>query len=169
MELFIDLGTSMGWCADDDGVLTSGTVSFKNDRFEGGGMRFLRFKEWLSKFERTAGTPTAVYFEEVRAHVGTTAAHVYGGFLAILTSWCEARSIPYRGVQVGDIKEAVTGKRVGKKDKVIAAVEALGFSPKNDDEADAIALAQWRRQSQERDETGYILLDARLNKFTRRA
>lgn len=147
MELFLDLGTSMGWCADDGGALTSGTVSFKNDRFEGGGMRYLRFKEWLSKFEKTAGTPSAVFFEEVRAHAGTTAAQVYGGFLGMLTAWCEFRKIAYRGVQVQDIKEAVTGVRSGKKDGVIAAIHALGFHPANDDEADAIALAHWRRKA----------------------
>ena len=147
MELYLDLGKSKGGCTDDNGALTSGTVSFKNDRFEGGGMRFLRFKEWLTRFEKTAGRPSAVYFEEVRAHAGTTAAQVYGGFLGMLTAWCEFRRIPYRGVQVQDIKEAVTGKRAGKKEGVIAAVTALGFAPANDDEADAIALAHWRRKT----------------------
>ena len=151
-ELFLDLGTSTGWCSDDGTTLVSGTLSFKNDRFEGGGMRYLRFREWLTKFERTAGRPSAVYFEEVRAHVGTTAAHVYGGFLAILTAWCEEREIPYRGVSVQDIKEAVTGKRSGKKDAVIAAVKVLGHLPTNDDEADAIALAYWRRRARHSDD-----------------
>lgn len=145
-ELFLDLGTSMGWCVDS-GALTSGTVSFRNDRFEGGGMRFLRFREWLDKLERTIGRPDAVFFEEVRAHAGTTAAHVYGGFLAILTAWCEERSIPYLGVSVQDIKEAVTGRRSGKKESVISAVIERGHVPENDDEADAIALAYWRRRS----------------------
>ncbi len=34
----------------------------------------------------------AVYFEEVRRHLGTDASHCYGGFLAHLSSWCEGKS-----------------------------------------------------------------------------
>ena len=43
--LALDLGTQTGWAlACRDGSLTSGSQSFKPQRFEGGGMRFLRFK-----------------------------------------------------------------------------------------------------------------------------
>ena len=47
--------------------------------------------------------------------LGTDAAHVYGGFLATLTSWCEQRAIAYQGVPVGTIKRFITGK--GNADK----------------------------------------------------
>ena len=43
--LALDLGTQTGWAVRDrDGAVTSGTESFKPQRFEGGGMRYLRFK-----------------------------------------------------------------------------------------------------------------------------
>ena len=41
--LALDLGTTTGWAMRTaDGRVTSGTVSCKPGRYEGGGMRFLR-------------------------------------------------------------------------------------------------------------------------------
>ncbi|CBA17099.1 hypothetical phage-related protein [Xanthomonas albilineans GPE PC73] len=43
--LALDLGTRTGWALQhSDGTITSGTEPFTPQRFEGGGMRFLRFK-----------------------------------------------------------------------------------------------------------------------------
>lgn len=43
--LALDLGTPTGWAIrSPDGIITSGTVSFKPSRFDGGGMRYLRFR-----------------------------------------------------------------------------------------------------------------------------
>ena len=43
--LALDLGTTTGWALrGSDGHITSGAESFRPQRFEGGGMRFLRFK-----------------------------------------------------------------------------------------------------------------------------
>ncbi|MGC1954476.1 MAG: hypothetical protein WA970_18280, partial [Gammaproteobacteria bacterium] len=93
--LTLDLGTTTGWAtATEDGAITSGTESFRPHRFEGGGMRFLRFKRWLSELKASVEALDAVYFEEVRRHVGVDAAHAYGGFLAHLTAWCEHHQIP---------------------------------------------------------------------------
>ena len=62
-------------------------------------MRYLRFERWLDETRKIAGGIDAVYFEAVRRHLGTDAAHVFGGeFLATLTAWCEQQGIPYSGV-----------------------------------------------------------------------
>jgi len=84
-----------------------------------------------------------VWFEEVRRHAGTDAAHVFGGFLATLSTWCEQRSVPYQGVPVGTLKRFATGKGNAGKEAVIAAVRARGFTPADDNEADALALLLW--------------------------
>ena len=85
--LALDLGTTTGWALSSrDGHLTSGSESFKPGRFEGGGMRYLRFKRWLTEVKHSADGIDAVYFEEVRRHAGVDAAHAYGGFLAHLTA-----------------------------------------------------------------------------------
>ena len=114
--LVLDLGTTTGWAISSrDRAITSGTESFKPHRFEGGGMRFLRFKRWLTEVKAAADGLDAVYFEEVRRHAGVDAAHAYGGFMAHLTAWCEHHRIPYQGVPVGTIKKHATGK--GNADK----------------------------------------------------
>jgi hypothetical protein len=142
--LALDLGQKAGWAARNaDGAIVSGTVEFRPGRFEGGGMVFLRFRAWLQEVDETAGGVGTVYFEEVRSHRGVAAAHAYGGFLAHLTAWAEANKIPYRGVPVATIKRHVTGKGNADKEAVIAAVQALGFDPADDNEADALALLDW--------------------------
>jgi len=91
--LALDLGTTTGWAIRGfDGLITSGTVSFKPSRYDGGGMRYLRFTNWLTEIDRLSGPIEAIYFEEVRRHAGTDAAHVFGGLLAVLTSWGELRA-----------------------------------------------------------------------------
>ena len=142
--LALDLGTTTGWAIRaHDGLITSGTVSFRPGRFDGGGMRYLRFTNWLTEIDRLSGPIAAIWFEEVRRHAGTDAAHVFGGLLATLTAWAELRGIPYAGTPVGTIKRHVTGKGNAPKQAMIAAAHARGFSPADDNEADAIAILHW--------------------------
>jgi Holliday junction resolvasome RuvABC endonuclease subunit len=137
--LALDLGTTTGWALRDGQDITSGTVTFKPGRYQGGGMRFLRFMRWLGEMPHLS--IDAVLFEEVRRHAGTDAAHIYGGFLAHLTAWAEKNGIPYCGIPVGTIKRAATGKGNASKAEMIAAVRAAGYAPADDNEADAIAIA----------------------------
>ena len=142
--LALDLGTTTGWALRaPDGLITSGTASFRPGRFDGGGMRFLRFTNWLIEFDRLSGPIASIWFEEVRRHAGTDAAHVYGGLLATLTSWAETAGVAYQGVPVGTIKRHATGKGNANKDAMMAAARARGFSPADDNEADAIAILFW--------------------------
>lgn len=137
--LALDLGTTTGYCCGTKEHHVSGTWGLKQDRFAGGGQRFVKFRGHLNeiynayKFDR-------VVFEEVRRHLGTDAAHVYGGLLAMLTAWCEEHSIPYQGVPVGTIKKFATSKGNASKADIIAAVRSWGYEPDDDNAADAIAL-----------------------------
>ena len=161
--LALDLGTRTGWAVlPRSGRIASGVTEFRpgrhrdrccdpvlaqerpiTDRAMGAGMAFLRFEKFLADLNRDAGPFDAVVFEEVRAHAGTLAAQVYGGFLAHLTAWCERKTAPYLGVPVATIKRHVTGKGNAAKEDVIRAVQARGFLPKDDNEADALALLAW--------------------------
>ena len=151
--LALDLGTTTGWALHThDGQITHGVVGFKPQRCEGGGMRYLRFKRWLTNVKNTVAQPQgigAVYFEEVRRHLGVDAAHAYGGFLATLTTWCEHHNIPYQGVPVGTIKRHATGRGNAGKDDVIAAMRARGYPVTDDNEADALALLHWALDTEE--------------------
>jgi crossover junction endodeoxyribonuclease RuvC len=142
--LALDLGHCTGWALRSAcGVITSGVAEFRPDRWQGGGMKFLRFRRWLTELKADAGGLDAVFYEQVRNHAGVDASHAYGGWLAILTAWCEHHGIPYQGVPVGTIKRHVTGKGNADKAEVIDAVRRLGFAPADDNEADALALLHW--------------------------
>jgi hypothetical protein len=142
--LAVDLGTITGWAARvSSGIIESGTVSFRPSRYDGGGMRYLRFRAWLDDISANAPGLSAIYFEEVRRHAGTDAAHVYGGLLATLTAWCEQREIAYQGVPVGTIKKFIASKGNADKQAVMNAVRARGHQPADDNEADAIAILLW--------------------------
>jgi Holliday junction resolvasome RuvABC endonuclease subunit len=147
--LAIDLGAATGWALRTrDDHITSGTMEFRNDRWQSGGMRFLRFRRWLTETKHAANGIDHVVYEQVRRHIGTDAAHAYGGWLAILTAWCEHHEIQYEGVPVGTIKRFATGKGNAGKDAVIAAIKARGFRPADDNEADALAILLWAIDAQ---------------------
>lgn len=142
--LSLDLGSRTGWALKDaNGMITSGTEHFKTGRFEGGGIRYLRFTHWLTEIKNLAGSLDLISYEEVRRHVSTDSSHVYGGFMATLTAWCELHEVPYLGVPVGTIKKHATGKGNAGKGDVIASVTARGHAPVDDNEADALALLHW--------------------------
>lgn len=140
--LALDLGSSTGWALKSpDMPICFGHQRFVPGRFEGGGMRFLKFKNWLTEMKGPG--LGAIYFEEVRRHLGVDAAHCYGGFLAVLTSWCEHHQIPYMGVPVGTIKRHATGKGNADKHAMLLAARAKHSRVETDDEADAIALLDY--------------------------
>ncbi len=142
--LCLDLGTTTGYAISSNGAITSGSISFKPRKFDGGGMRFLQFRRWLDELHGAAAV-TEVCFEAVRRHIGTDAAHIYGGLMATLQAWCEEHKIPYSGVTVQKIKQFATGKGNADKEAVIAAVkEKWGHSAKTHDEADAYALLRYK-------------------------
>jgi hypothetical protein len=142
--LALDLGSRCGWAVlPRSRRIASGVSEFRPGRFEGAGMAFLRFERFLTDAAANAGPFGVVVFEEVRAHAGTIAAQVYGGFLAQFTAWCERHTTPYLGVPVATIKRHATGKGNASKDQVIRAIRARGHAPCDDNEADALALLGW--------------------------
>lgn len=139
MILCLDLGTKTGWAhITTYGDIVFGTMDFSTKRHHGAGMRFLRFKRWLTEIKQ-AGI-TEVYFEEVRRHVSTDSAHCYGGFMATLTAWCEHHGIPYSSIPVGTIKKKATGKGNASKEMMIDAAKEKGFDVTDDNQADAVHL-----------------------------
>jgi Holliday junction resolvasome RuvABC endonuclease subunit len=139
--LALDLGTHTGYACRTDNVGTtiSGTWDFSTKRHEDAGMRFVRFREALVRMRLSNGVDK-IYFEEVRRHAGTTAAHIYGGFVAMLKAFCVDTGVSYESVPVGDIKKYWTGKGNAKKDAMVAEARRRGYEPVDDNEADAIAI-----------------------------
>jgi Holliday junction resolvasome RuvABC endonuclease subunit len=89
--------------------------------------------------------PKFIAYEEVRRHLGTDAAHVYGGLLATLTAWCDEAKLPYIGVPVATIKRCATGKGNADKDAMLAAAQTRwpAADIRTHDEADAAWCAAY--------------------------
>ncbi len=134
--LALDLGTHLGYAILSDEKIISGTKKLKNKTF---GQRFSEFFKWLYEI-LDCYEIDKVYFERVRRHLGTEAGHVYGAFMYVLAVVCEDLKIPYEGCEVGEIKKYITGHGRATKNDVVKAVSNLGFSPADDNEADAISI-----------------------------
>jgi len=142
--LAIDPGTKCGWACNTD-PMQYGTLNLATKREEGGGMRYVRLRKKLTELNVNLGGVDMVVYEEVRRHLGTDAAHVYGGITAVIQMWCEGYEIPYLSVPVGKIKKHATGKGNAPKSDVVDAVwlDHKLFNRPTEDEADAIALLDW--------------------------
>ena len=140
--LAIDLGSTTGWAMWKNGEVSSGTIDLRkrrSKRFDGPGMKFVRFTRWLKSMPR----PDVVAFEEIRRHLGVDAAHAYGGYLSHLTAHCDDQDpqIPYEGIGVGTIKKRATGNGAAAKPMMVdACCGKLGIIPADDNEADACWL-----------------------------
>lgn len=121
------------------GVMVSGTWDLRPRKFDGAGMRLVKLQSALHAAHGQFAI-THVGFEAVRRHLGTDAAHVYGGLMGVLQMWCERHKIAYQGIPVQEIKKYWTGKGNANKEAMIAEAVRRGFAPKDDNEADAIAL-----------------------------
>ena len=133
--LCIDIGTKMGWSIYNNGSILSGSYNLKEKSKENKGKRYLNLIHWLDK-----QNVNHIFYEDVKAHKGTYAAHTYGGFLAIILAYAENNSIPVIGVPVGTTKKHTTGKGNANKDLMIQAMKAKGHNPKDDNEADALSI-----------------------------
>lgn len=156
--LGIDPATRCGWALISAAcrVVGSGTWDLSNRPGEGAGMRFLRLRAYLREVI-LQHRPVAVGYELVRRHGGPrradgsasdgiAAAHVYGGCVAVLTSTCEEIGVPYLPLEVAHVKQHATGKgNAGKTAMIAAARERLRVAAVDDNEADAIWIADLTR------------------------
>jgi Holliday junction resolvasome RuvABC endonuclease subunit len=137
--LAIDPGTHCGYALSP---VESGTWDLSVKRHEGGGMRYLRLRNYLN--ESCHGIDLVVY-EEVHRHNGTDAAHIYGGIVGIIQEHCEMHDIQYQGVPVGTVKKHATGKGNANKDSMVNAAKAKwqDIDIVDDNQADALWIWDW--------------------------
>ncbi len=140
MILALDLGTLTGFAYGPNPVVF-GTWKLKPLPTEDPAVRFILLQAELSGVQREiSGGINTVYYEKVQRHIGTYAAHVYGGLEASLGMWCVDNYIPYEGVPVGTIKKNWTGKGNASKVEMIDEAIRRGYNVRNDNEADALAI-----------------------------
>jgi Holliday junction resolvasome RuvABC endonuclease subunit len=137
--LGVDLGTTFGWATLVDGVgVESGSYKIKTKPNAPKGERYYQFYTAIQGLLRQG--VTQIYYEDVKRHIGTDAAHVYGGYRAILLCLAFQLDIPVTGIGVGTIKKCWTGKGNATKGMMIAEAGKRSFTPHDDNEADALAI-----------------------------
>lgn len=146
--LGLDLGTHCGWAIlDENGAIVgSGVWAFGG----ASGDRFLTFFHMLDMIAKKAD---AIAYEDVRRHLGTTAAHVYGGFLAVVQIYASHTGKLLYPIGVGVVKKHATGKGNAKKFEMVAAARSrwpIDFQSDDDNEADALFVADLGRSERER-------------------
>lgn len=140
----IDPGTKCGWSVRVHGwVKESGTWDLRpKEKSAGWGKRLFKLRHFFRLLVETF-SPDLVAYELVRRHLGTDAAHVYGGIIGVLLVECEALGIPYEGLPVGTIKKNATGTgRATKAQMVAAAKSRWPWFCGDDNSADAMWIAE---------------------------
>lgn len=136
--LALDLGSKTGWATrNDDGIVVSGTLDTAKTAKAEGTTRYGALWLFLNEHVKQGDL---VAFEDVAFTVSVRQAHVYGGLRAIVETACCEIGAECRPVPVSVIKKHATGAGNADKRAMLAAARARGFSPKDDNEADALAL-----------------------------
>jgi len=135
--LALDLATRAGWAYSIDGEISSGVFDFASDGHKG--MRAIHC--WTDLNLLMKHKFTHIYYEKPFRHMSNQAAHMFGWWEGLMYMALANNSQP-EPIQAAPtaIKKFITGKGTAKKNDVIAAVEKLGYHPKDDNEADAVAL-----------------------------
>lgn len=142
--LALDLGTQLGWSTRNvNGSIRHGSISFHAKKTDGPGQRWLRFAAHLSALKRELGEIHVAYYEDVKRHAGTQAAHAYGAFESHLQVFCDVNRIRLESVGVGQIKKHWTGRGNADKDAMVAEARRRGFKPADDNAADALAIMHY--------------------------
>lgn len=141
----LDPATVCGFAVYDQFTeqLVSGIWKLAPRRHESAGMRFIKLTSSLREIDGV----DVVYYEEVRRHLGTSAAHIYGGLVASIQTHCIGHEpkIEYCGVPVATIKKHATGKGNASKELMLSTARE-NWPDENvvdDNQADALWLLHY--------------------------
>lgn len=163
--LAIDLGTHTGWAMRDRwGVVTSGSQSFELSRWEGYGVRLLRFRKWvremIDEHLLAGGKPgeeaVVVYERPIEYSRGkrgkSSGSEISHQLVGALLPELEDRGLHHEAPTPSEVKKASAGKGNANKEAMAHAAEETwehytipdDFDPKKgDDEADALGVLTW--------------------------
>jgi len=135
--LAIDQASACGWATAN----ASGVWDFKTRKDESSGMKMLRFR---SKLKEVCGLEeiNLIAYERVAGFHKEAIIHA-AKMVAIIESYCEENGIQYKAVSATEVKKYATGKGKANKDKMVEAAQIkLGYTGKDDNEADALWIYQ---------------------------
>ena len=133
--LALDIATNTGWKTKT----ASGVWNLKPNRGESEGMRVVRFKSKVRELIKMEEINLVSYERPAGFHKSSimVASEMVGAFLKDL---CIEIGVEYACYSATEIKKFATGKGNANKEAMIKAAIVLGFTPQDDNEADAIHL-----------------------------
>jgi len=149
IEVFvgIDLGTKAGFAVITPTMTYSYELNFdQGPKRKLKSNRYIQFYEHLDEFlPQVDKDPTKVkiFYEYVRRHAGTKAAHAYGAFRVALLAAAEKNFIAIEEVSVQEIKMlACNVGNAGKHEVMGAACKKWNLNRVGENEADALWIAE---------------------------
>ena len=150
--LALDCGLSTGFAVyfgDMKGRIESGVQTFKAQRGESPGIRFLYFRTWLERIINRVEPDLVVYEMSIRR--GGAATELQIGMTTRVQEMCSVLKTEYIKVHLSTVKKFATGSGRASKQDMIKAANELFKSQKriqdreitSDDEADAIMILAW--------------------------
>jgi Holliday junction resolvasome RuvABC endonuclease subunit len=136
--LALDTATHTGYAISRE---LYGVWDLSAKRDESAGMRLIRFRSKLREMIIAENINLVAFERPGGRHVGAIIVHSeLQGQIKVI---CEDLNIEYRGYSSQEIKKFATGKgNCGKPLMIQAAKDKLGYSGKNDNEADALWLLE---------------------------
>lgn len=132
--LALDIATNTGWCSKT----AYGTWNLKPNRGESEGMRVVRFKSKVREMISMEQVSLVTYERVAGQHKSSIM--VASEMVGVLKDLCIELGVELASYSAQEIKKFATGKGTANKEKMIEAAKALGYSPQDDNAADAIHL-----------------------------
>ena len=146
--LALDTATNTGWAVGRKNcsewrLVESGVQRFDVRRGESPGLRFMRFRAWLSELWRLSGPFDLAIYEQAH-HRGGAATEFCVGLTTRVVEFAVENKIEHAAVHTGTLKKAIAGS--GHADKAAMmrkAAELFGRQPCDENEADALCLLRY--------------------------
>jgi hypothetical protein len=135
--LALDLSTRTGWATNYP--RQSGTQDFELRRGESPGMRC---RAWLTEMLKLLGRIDLIVFEQAH-HRGGAATACCVGLVATAQAFAAEHGIELMAVHTGELKRWATGKGNASKQMMVQAARDSGWTPADDNEADAELLLEY--------------------------
>lgn len=132
--LALDIATVTGWKTKT----SSGVWDLSPNRGESSGMRIVRFKSKVRELIRLEEINLVSYERAAGMHKSSII--VQSEMIGVLKDLCHELGIELAAYSAAQIKKDATGKGNANKEAMIQAAIKLGFTPADDNEADAIHL-----------------------------
>jgi hypothetical protein len=142
--LALDLATKTGYATNTGRI--SGVQAFDVRRGESPGMRFLRCRSWLNEMLKLMSSIDLIVFEQAH-HRGGAATACCVGLVSTVLIFTAEHGIETMAVHTGELKRWATGKGNAGKPAMIKAARGRGWSPVDDNEADAALLLEYAMES----------------------